>query len=255
VATYGFDTSVRTLQEFTRDKHAVKQSVLRTRAGGTTALFDAIAQVATEISTRSGKKALIVSTDGDDNASMLNLQAAMTRARKVGIPIYSGAQGDALSSAALVRQLRTISDFTNGLAHEVRKLHEVEAVFQDISTDLQHTYMLAYKPPGTPEKKWRSIRVSVNGIKGYKVRAREGKLPTRWRCSPSAAAWPSLHLIRQAIRPADRGGVPKLTGGLGPTPAAREIQLAQDGRCVSYQSFPCAPGRSLPAPAGAAPRR
>jgi len=177
VATYGFDTSVTTLQEFTRDKRAVKQSVLRTRAGGTTALFDAIAQVAAEISTRSGKKALIVFTDGNDNASMLNLQSAMTRAKKVGIPIYSVAQGEALSTAALVHQLRSISDFTNGLAYEVRKPHDVEAVFRDISADLQHTYMLAYKPPGTAEKKWRSIGVSVNGLKEYKVRAREGYLP------------------------------------------------------------------------------
>jgi VWFA-related protein len=177
VAAYGFDSSATTLQEFTQDKRAVKQAVLRTRAGGTTALFDAIAQVATEISTRSGKKALIVFTDGDDNASMLNLQSAMTRAKKVGIPIYSVAQGEALSSSALVRQLRSISDFTNGLAYEVRKAHEVEAVFQDISADLQHTYMLAYKPPAVAEKKWRSIRVSVNGTKECKVRAREGYLP------------------------------------------------------------------------------
>ena len=101
----------------------------------------------------------------------------MTRAKKVGIPIYSVAQGEALSTAALVHQLRNISDFTNGLAYEVRKPHDVEAVFRDISADLQHTYMLAYKPPGVAEKKWRSIGVSVNGLKEYKVRAREGYLP------------------------------------------------------------------------------
>jgi hypothetical protein len=59
----------------------------------------------------------------------------------------------------------------------VRKAHEVEAVFQDISADLQHTYMLAYKPPAAAERKWRSIRVSVNGTKECKVRAREGYLP------------------------------------------------------------------------------
>ena len=177
VAAYAFDNSVRTLQEFTRDKRAVKQSVLRTRAGGNTALFDAIAQVANEISTRAGKKALIVFTDGDDNASMLNIQAAMTRAKKVGIPIYSVAQGEALSSAPLIRQLRDISDFTNGLAYQVKKAHDVEAVFEDISNDLRHTYMLAYKAPSSTEKKWRTIRVSVNGMKDYKVRAREGYLP------------------------------------------------------------------------------
>ena len=177
VAVYGFDTSIRTLQEFTRDKSTAKRAVLRTRAGGNTALFDAVARVASEISTRSGKKALIVFTDGADNASMLNIESAKVRAKKVGIPIYTVAQGDALASAVLVRELRNISDFTGGLSYTVRKPHEVENVFQDISSDLQHTYMLAYRPPAGSEKKWRSIQVSVQGLKQYRIRAREGYLP------------------------------------------------------------------------------
>ena len=177
VAIYGFDTSIRTLQEFTRDKHAAKRAVLRTRAGGNTALFDAVARVASEISTRSGKKALIVFTDGADNASMLNIDAAKARAKKVGIPIYTVAQGDALASGVLVHELRNISDFTGGLAYTIRKPHEVEGVFQDISSDLQHTYMLAYKPPAGSEKKWRTIEVSVQGLKQYRIRAREGYFP------------------------------------------------------------------------------
>lgn len=177
VAAYGFDSSVRTLQEFTRDKRAAKRAVLRTRAGGNTALFDAIAQVAGEMSARSGKKALIVFTDGADNASMLNIDAAKARAKKVGIPIYTIAQGEALASAALIRELRNISDFTGGMAYTVRKPHEIEGVFQDISDDLQHTYMLAYKPPAGSVKKWRTIQVSVNGLRQYRIRAREGYLP------------------------------------------------------------------------------
>jgi Mg-chelatase subunit ChlD len=72
VAVFGFANGLNRLQEFTTDKASAKQAVLRTPAAGATALFDAISEVAREISPRSGKKVLVVFTDGQDNASLLN---------------------------------------------------------------------------------------------------------------------------------------------------------------------------------------
>ena len=82
VAAYSFSTGVNRLQDFTTDRAAVKQAILRMRAAGSTALFDAISETAREIASRSGKKALIVFTDGDDNASLLNARSAIQRARR-----------------------------------------------------------------------------------------------------------------------------------------------------------------------------
>jgi len=76
-------------QEFTTDKDAAKRAILRTRAQGRTALFDALSQVAQDISKRPGKKTLIVFTDGDDNSSALNANAAVGRAKKVGHSVIS----------------------------------------------------------------------------------------------------------------------------------------------------------------------
>lgn len=176
LAVYGFSTSLDVLQDFTNDKSALKTAVLRTRAAGQTALFDSISQAAIAIGKRNGKKAMIVFTDGDDNASVLNANAALSRVKKLGIPVYSIAEGDAVQSPALSRGLKEISQFTGGVAYTVKKSKDVETVFQDISEDLQHGYMLTYKPPPAHGFGWRKIQLVVSA-KDCRVRAREGYLP------------------------------------------------------------------------------
>lgn len=177
VAVYSFAGSLRLLQDFTRDKAAAKRAVMATRASGATALFDSLAQLARELARRSGKKAIVAFTDGQDNVSLLNAGAAITRAKKVGVPVYAVAQGEALRSAALVKELADLARQTGGRSYQVRDTGDIADVFRDISNELRNTYMLAYKAPAAEGRQWRTIQVSVNGLKDYKVRAREGYLP------------------------------------------------------------------------------
>jgi Ca-activated chloride channel homolog len=177
VAIYTFSVGLKRLQDFTADKAAAKQAVLRGRASGQTALFDAISELAHEIEPRKGKKAIIVFTDGDDNASTLNARAAVQRAKKAGVPVYAIAEGDALKSKALLTEIREIAETTGAKFHEVHKTSNIGEIFQDISGDLGHTYLLAYKPPTSTDQKWRTIELAVSGVKGLKVRAKEGYFP------------------------------------------------------------------------------
>jgi Ca-activated chloride channel family protein len=178
VAIYTFDQQLFIRQDFTRDKSAAKRAVLRTRAEGGTALFDALSETAREVSKRPGKKALIVFTDGDDNASVLNANAAITHTKKLGIPLYSVAEGEAVHSSKLKKILKDLSERTGGINYEVKKPNEIESIFQEISGDLQHLYMICYKSSSTAsEDKWRKIDLEVNGLKDYRVRAKEGYFP------------------------------------------------------------------------------
>jgi len=177
VAVYSFSTSLNRLQDFTTDKAAAKQAIFRTRAAGSTALFDAISELAREIAPRNGKKAIIVFTDGADNASLLNARAAIDRAKKVGVPLYAIAEGDALNSKTLLNELKDVAEMTGGQQYQVHKTNDISAIFQEISADLQHTYMLVYKPPAVAEAKWRTIQLTVNGLKDARIRAKEGYLP------------------------------------------------------------------------------
>jgi VWFA-related protein len=178
IAVFTFSVALEQIQDFTTDKKAAKQQVLRTRAEGETALFDAIVKTARDLSVQKGKKFLVVFTDGDDNASVLSAQAAIARSKQVGVPVYAVALGEATRSQMLAKQLRDIATQTGGLAYEVRKKSsDVEKVFTAISAEMQHTYLLAYKAPEAKDNEWRRIDVAVSGVNSASVRAKHGYLP------------------------------------------------------------------------------
>jgi Ca-activated chloride channel family protein len=178
VAVFTFDRRLVVRQEFTSDKAAAKRAVLRTRAEGQTALFDALSEVVQEISERPGKKALVVFSDGDDNASVLNANSAVTRAKKAGIPLYAIAEGEATRSRELRRLLDDLSKRTGGASYQAKKPSEIEEVFQKIAIDLRHLYMLTYRPEAVSEDgRWRKVEVVLTGQKDFRIRSKEGYFP------------------------------------------------------------------------------
>jgi VWFA-related protein len=177
VAVYSFNDRITELQPYTTDKVAAKRAVLRAHAAGTTALYDALLRVNHDLAGRAGKKVIIVFTDGDDNASMLTSDAAILRAKGRGIPIYTIAEGDALVHQQLIGQLANISRATGGTSFLIRKLSDIGAVFQKVSEDLMHGYLLAFQPSEGEEHGWRKIEVVLANGKGRQVRAREGYYP------------------------------------------------------------------------------
>lgn len=178
VAIYTFDQRLVTRQDFTTDKGMAKRAVLRTRAEGQTALFDALSEVSLDASARHGKKAIVVFTDGDDNSSALTARAAANRAKKLGIPLYAIAAGEATQSKKLRETLNELSLQTGGATYEVKKPKDIDAVFVDINQDLQHLYMISYQASSSvADGKWRKIDLVVKGLKKYSIRAKEGYYP------------------------------------------------------------------------------
>jgi VWFA-related protein len=177
VAVYTFNDTVSLLQPFSTDKQAAKRAVLKAYPDGTTALYDALTRVARDIAGRSGKKAIIVFTDGADNTSALAAETAIRRAKIVGAPVYAVAQGDALRNPALLKQLQSVALATGGLPYSIRNSNEIRSVFESVANDLKHGYLLAYRPPSTEPRAWRRIEVQLSAAHSHKVRAREGYYP------------------------------------------------------------------------------
>ena len=125
-----------------------------------------------DLAARAGKKVIIVFTDGDDNSSMLTADDVIQRAKTLGVPIYTIAEGEALDSLQLLDQLANMSRSTGGRPFVVRKLSDIAAVFRKVSEDLMHGYLLAFQPPSGDDRGWHAIKVST--AKGYQIRAREG---------------------------------------------------------------------------------
>ncbi len=107
---------------------------MRTRAGGGTALFDAVSNVTHDLEARKGKKALVLFTDGADNASALNASGASRRARLSGVPIYAIAEGDALKDQALMKTLESLAVDSGGLVFRLDHANKIKEVFSSDCT-------------------------------------------------------------------------------------------------------------------------
>ena len=152
----------------------MKRAVLRTRADGATALFDSVYRVAGDLERIDGKKALLVFTDGDDNASILNARSAIRQAREIGVPVFAAAQGSALQDKYLIDQIRDLAKSTGGLAFEMKKSSQARKIFDAISDSLRHGYLLAYRAPEASTRQWRRIEVTVSGVRRPRVRTKSG---------------------------------------------------------------------------------
>jgi Ca-activated chloride channel family protein len=177
VAVYSFNDSVTELQPFTTDKSSAKRAVMRTHAAGSTALYDALVRVNLDLAGRSGKKVIVVFTDGADNSSVLTTDAAVLRAKSAGLPIYTIAQGSALQHPELLKQLAGVSKTTGGVAFAIHGPAEIRDVFEAVSQDLMHGYLITFQPPPAEGHTWHPIEVNLNGAKSHKIRAREGYYP------------------------------------------------------------------------------
>ena len=92
---------------------------------------------------------IVVFTDGDDNRSTITAQAAIQRAKAAGVPVYTVAQGAALTNPEFLKQLSGVSQATGGVAYAIHNPGEIRGVFESISQDLLHTYFFAFQPaPG-----------------------------------------------------------------------------------------------------------
>lgn len=176
VGIYGFSDHVQVLAELGTDRTAARRALTRLRAEGRTALFDSISQLAITLQSRPGKKAIVVLTDGGDNASVLNREAAAERARKAGIPVFAVAEGDALKDKAAEKLLHELSGATGGRAYRANHDKDIDAIFTSIAGDLQNGYLLAFRAPEEEKQTaWHELQVSLKNMEhGFKIRARSG---------------------------------------------------------------------------------
>jgi Ca-activated chloride channel homolog len=175
IAVYSLNGGISELQPFTTDKVAATRAVLSAELGELTALYDGLVRVNRDLIGRTGKKVIVVLTDGEDTASTLSAETAVLRAKTAGVPIYTVAQGHAVGNAALLKELRDMSQATGGKAFAIRTAAEIGPVFDGVLEDLLHGYLLAFVPAGGEDRSWRRIEVKLR--RPGKVRAREGYYP------------------------------------------------------------------------------
>jgi Ca-activated chloride channel family protein len=140
-------------------------------AWGTTALHDAIITAIDSVDGATGRRALVIMSDGDDRYSQASAAETLARARRSNVMVYPVALGQL--RPPLFAELSTL---TGGRSFHARDLAGLNGILATIGRQLREQYLLGYTPSRTPvsgANEWRSISVRVKRP-GLSVRARDG---------------------------------------------------------------------------------
>jgi VWFA-related protein len=168
---------------FTRDHQELEQALLSTYARGRTALYDAITYAVDRVGDRAAqKKALIVISDGADNASRTTLDEVLTRARHGDAVLYAIGLFDPLERHGGKDVLKQLARETGGLAFFPDKPEELTSILERIAREIRSSYTIGYQPSNAAlDGTYRRLRVVVRPPKGARieVRARDGYLAAK----------------------------------------------------------------------------
>jgi len=164
-----FNESIKGSAEFTDDTDRLEQFVDGLQPWGGTSLYDAINYGLGRVRDQSGRKALVVFTDGDDTTSRSTSQEVIDYARGIEATIYTVGIGSASSGF-----LKKVSGETGGESFFPNKVADLIKVFAQIAEELRQQYGLAYSPKKSADNTYRAIQLRVTTRKDVEVRVRKG---------------------------------------------------------------------------------
>ena len=191
-----FDNEPDVIQDYTGDLGLLTAAIRKQRAGGGTALNDAIYRASEKLlnpplpngANPEVRRVIVVISDGDDNLSDHALSDAIESAIRAESAIYaistntdwlsiSGDKPHKLHVEGGDKVLEEYSEQTGGRVFYPYKVEDLAQSFVDIGTELRSQYFIAYSPKDTSSVgKYRKIQVDTDR-KGLAVRTRKGYYP------------------------------------------------------------------------------
>jgi Ca-activated chloride channel homolog len=175
----GFDTTPEVTQDFTDNTELLSNGVHALRAGGGTAMYDAL-YFACRDKLRNAphngpvRRAIILLSDGEDNQSRVTREEAIEMAQRAEVIIYAISTNVSGTKKQGDKVLERIADATGGVAFFPFQMRDVSNAFTEIQEALRSQYALAYIPEDfRSDGRFRSIQIQADQ-KQYHVRARHG---------------------------------------------------------------------------------
>jgi len=196
-----FDDEPQVLQGFTGDTGALRDQILKTRAGGGTAVYDAIIEACSRELSHPPRppgdqpdvvrRVMILISDGEDNLSTHTRAEAIEMAQRTSVVIYTistSIQWVTLDDPSKEKTgnrkyhltdgdkiLQQLAEETGGRAFYPYHVDDLDQSFQDIGEELRNQYSISYNPSNHGiDGKFHKIRIEVPEHPGYQLRARRG---------------------------------------------------------------------------------
>ncbi len=171
----GFNERAQLLSPFTSNVEDLQSRMLSASAKGKTALLDAIYLGLSQMrGAHSGKRALLIISDGGDNSSRYSekdikrfVREADTQLYSIGIfdPFeYRSRTPEELNGPTLLSET---TELTGGRAFSVENINELPDIAAKIGAELRNQYILGYRPSNkTHDARWRKIKIKLRVPKG-----------------------------------------------------------------------------------------
>ena len=185
-------------QEFTSDVNKLRDGLGHIESRGGTALYDAVVASADKLAAdaKRPKQVLVLITDGEDNASTLNLEQTIRRVQQLSGPvIYSIGLlfGDEMSHAEVRharRALEMLSTETGGIAFFPKSIEQIDQISAEVARDIRNQYTVGYrstKPTTEPGFRRIQVNAEAKGMSKLTVRTRTGYFPVVRTAKKTAA--------------------------------------------------------------------
>lgn len=163
-----YDTQVYTIQPITSDTAALTSAIDGLETGSDTAMYDALIEAEKALEAVSGRKAIIVLTDGMDNKSHSTLEEVIAGISEEGLTISAIGFGDVgtVGQAGLNETaLRSLAEQAGGIYGYVTDSESLKGLYQQQSRVLQSEHRMTYVSPATLRDGInRSLTVSLTDV-------------------------------------------------------------------------------------------
>jgi VWFA-related protein len=175
----GFDATPEVTQDFTDSTEHLSAGVRMLRAGGGTAMYDALYfacrdKLLKQEQTGPVRRAIILLSDGEDNLSHVTREEAIDMAQRAEVIVYTISTNISGTKGKGDKVLERIAEATGGRAFFPFQMREVSDAFSSIQEELRSQYAVAYRPANfVADGRYRTIEI-LAADKGLKVRTRKG---------------------------------------------------------------------------------
>ena len=190
VAFYAYSRDLLRAAPLSKDRVQVLQGVRQTVAGADAALYDSLLLTLRDAGQLTGRKAIVVFSNGPDNISVAPPEDVRELAQSEGVPIYMISTREAKIEPISTAVFQRITDTTGGQVYFAKSWQEEEKAFASIRDDLAHVYSLFYYPQVNPNRGWRALKVKLADprMNKYVIRTRTGYRPQTVRVSASVGS-------------------------------------------------------------------
>ncbi|HEY7214663.1 MAG TPA: VWA domain-containing protein [Thermoanaerobaculia bacterium] len=161
----------------TDDVGAVVQAIEGVQAVGDTALHDALVHSLYYFRGVQGQRALVLLSDGDDNASYIKYKDALEYARRSGVAIYAIGLNLPPFEAGVHAKLEEFAQQTGGRVFFTHNPEELPGIYKQIETELRSRYLVAYNSTDlNATNAFRPVEIKLKKG-GLKARTARGYYP------------------------------------------------------------------------------